>query len=42
MQDGWRVEYLDYFDGNELPSRLRLRGEGIEIRLVIDEWRATQ
>lgn len=42
MQDGWRVEYLDYFDGNELPSRLRLRSEGIEIRLVIDEWRATR
>lgn len=42
MQDGWRIEYLDYFDGDELPSRLRLHGEGIDIRLVIDEWRATK
>ena len=35
-QDGWSVAYEDFRDGK--PSRLRLSREGIEIRLVVDQW----
>ena len=39
-QSGWLVEFLDYKRGNGLPARLRLSREEVEIRLVIDQWRA--
>jgi outer membrane lipoprotein LolB len=39
-QSGWLVEYLDYQSGSGLPARLRLSREDVEIRLVIDQWRA--
>ena len=39
-QSGWQVEFLDYKVDTGLPARLRLRREDMEIRLVIDEWRA--
>jgi outer membrane lipoprotein LolB len=35
-QDGWKVAYEEFQDGK--PSRLRLTREGIEIRLVVDQW----
>jgi outer membrane lipoprotein LolB len=35
-QDGWRVTYEEFRDGR--PFRLRLAREGIEIRLVVDQW----
>ncbi|MBE0619952.1 MAG: outer membrane lipoprotein LolB [Burkholderiales bacterium] len=38
-QSGWLVEFLDY-GTNGLPERLRLSREDVEIRLVIDQWRA--
>lgn len=39
-QSGWLVEFLDYASGNELPSRLRLSRQDVELRLVIDQWQA--
>jgi outer membrane lipoprotein LolB len=36
-QNGWKVEYQDY--AGELPSRLRLTYPGIELRLVISQWK---
>ena len=39
-QSGWLVEFLAYSGENGLPSRLRLSREDVEIRLVIDAWRA--
>jgi outer membrane lipoprotein LolB len=35
-QDGWRVAYEEFKEGR--PSRMRLSREGIEIRLVVDQW----
>jgi outer membrane biogenesis lipoprotein LolB len=41
-QDGtnWAVEVQDHREegGRRLPSRLLLRTDGAELRLVIDEW----
>ncbi len=37
-QDGWRIYYLAYGDGNGLPARLRLVYPGLELRLAIGEW----
>jgi outer membrane lipoprotein LolB len=39
-QSGWLVEFLDYAGERGLPSRLRLSRQDMELRLVIDEWRA--
>ena len=39
-QSGWLVEFLDYNGANGLPARLRLSREDLEIRLVIDQWKA--
>jgi outer membrane lipoprotein LolB len=36
-QDGWRVAYEEIRDG-QLP-RLRLTREGLEIRLIVDQWK---
>jgi outer membrane lipoprotein LolB len=35
-QDGWRVAYEEFREGK--PFRMRLSREGIEIRLVVDQW----
>ena len=35
-QDGWRVACEEFRE--DKPSRLRLTREGIEIRLVVDQW----
>ena len=35
-QDGWRVSYQEFRE--DKPSRMRLSREGIEIRLVVDQW----
>jgi len=37
-QDDWSIEYQEYEGGR--PSRLRLRRDNLEIRLVIDRWNA--
>jgi outer membrane biogenesis lipoprotein LolB len=39
-QSGWLVEFLEYKSLNGPPALLRLSGQDVEIRLVIDEWRA--
>jgi outer membrane lipoprotein LolB len=36
-QQGWSVEYLEYQD--KRPTRLRLTYPGIDLRLVISEWK---
>jgi outer membrane lipoprotein LolB len=36
-QRGWKVEYQEY--AGELPSRLRLLYPGIELRLIISQWK---
>jgi outer membrane lipoprotein LolB len=35
-QDGWRVAYEEFREGR--PFRLRLSREGVEIRLIVDQW----
>jgi outer membrane lipoprotein LolB len=35
-QDGWHVAYEEFREGR--PFRLRLSREGIEIRLIVDQW----
>lgn len=35
-QDGWTIVYEDFRDGR--PFRLRLSREGVEIRLIVDQW----
>ena len=35
-QDGWTILYEEFREGR--PFRLRLSREGIEIRLIVDEW----
>lgn len=37
-QLGWTIEYLAYDDRAELPSRMRLTRDGLDIRLTIDDW----
>lgn len=39
-QNGWRIRYSDYMEvtGIELPRRIVLNRDNLEIRLVIDEW----
>lgn len=39
-QHGWRIRYLDYgeFKSFALPTRLYLTGEGIEVRIAVQEW----
>lgn len=39
-QDDWRIEYQDY--EGERPSRLRLIRDGLEIRMVVDQWQAVR
>jgi outer membrane lipoprotein LolB len=37
-QLGWTIEYLAYDERAELPSRMRLTRDGLDIRLTIDDW----
>ena len=39
-QSGWLVEFLEYKSENGPPALLRLSRQDVEIRLVIDQWRA--
>lgn len=41
-QSGWRVSFEDYtrVEGMDLPRKLFLYGDGLEVRLVIDQWRS--
>jgi len=39
-QSGWLVEFLEYKSENGPPTLLRLSRQDVEIRLVIDQWRA--
>lgn len=40
QQDGWQVDYLSYVEqsGYVLPERIKLRGEGLQVTLVIKDW----
>jgi outer membrane lipoprotein LolB len=40
-QGGWKVTYLDWepAGANGLPSKLDVSGEGLRMRLVVDEWK---
>ena len=35
-QDGWQIDYLQYRENR--PRKIHVTREGLEIRLVIDEW----
>lgn len=35
-QDGWKIDYLQYSENR--PRKIHVTREGLEIRLVIDEW----
>ena len=39
-QDGWAIHYTRYATSsvNSLPLRMKLQREGLQIRLLIDEW----
>lgn len=39
-QHGWRIRYLRYgeFQDLALPTRLDLSGEGIEVRIAVQDW----
>lgn len=39
-QDDWRIEYQDY--EGERPTKLRLIRDGLEIRMVVDQWQAAR
>jgi outer membrane lipoprotein LolB len=40
-QDGWEISYTAYADSSadSLPTRLTLRRDNLEIRLLLDEWK---
>lgn len=44
QQDGWDIEYLSYADQNgySLPERIKLRGEDLDVTLVIKDWQPRQ
>jgi outer membrane lipoprotein LolB len=40
-QDGWVIDYLDYAaDAPARPRKMVVAREGLEIRLVADDWQA--
>ncbi|GAB1235532.1 lipoprotein insertase outer membrane protein LolB [Ferrigenium sp. UT5] len=41
-QQGWEISYTRYAaeSGDALPLRLKLQREGVEVRVLIDEWEA--
>lgn len=36
-QDGWKIDYLQYSENR--PRKIHVTREGLQIRLVIDEWK---
>jgi outer membrane lipoprotein LolB len=41
-QDGWQIDYIDYFDASDLPAlprRLRLENDALTLKLAIERWR---
>jgi outer membrane lipoprotein LolB len=36
IQDDWTIDYLEYRES--LPRKINVKREGMQIRLVIDEW----
>jgi outer membrane lipoprotein LolB len=44
-QDGWDIDYIDYFsdaDMPPLPRRLQLANETVTLKLVIERWQPSQ
>jgi outer membrane lipoprotein LolB len=41
-QQGWRIDYLGYkrVDGTDLPGKIFLQRDEVEVKLVIDAWDA--
>lgn len=41
-QEGWRIDYLGYkrVDGTDLPGKIFLQRDEVEVKLVIDAWDA--
>lgn len=39
-QAGWTIEYLSRSADHGLPERMRIRRDELDIRLVLEEWRA--
>lgn len=39
-QNDWQVRYLRYgeFDGVALPTKLFMRGDGVDVRVVVQRW----
>ncbi|MBO3275027.1 lipoprotein insertase outer membrane protein LolB [Pseudomonas schmalbachii] len=44
QQDGWQVEYSNYSEQNGywLPEKLKLRGQDLDVTLVIKAWQPRQ
>lgn len=44
VQDGWTVEYTRYTEQNgySLPERLKLKGQDLDVTLVIKDWQPRQ
>ncbi|GGM13019.1 outer-membrane lipoprotein LolB [Pseudomonas asuensis] len=44
VQDGWTVEYTRYTEqkGYSLPERLKLKGQDLDVTLVIKDWQPRQ
>jgi outer membrane lipoprotein LolB len=40
VQNGWQIDYTAWQDvaGQSLPRKLNLQREGLQIKLVVDEW----
>lgn len=40
LQNGWQIDYTGWQDvaGQSLPRKLNLQREGLQIKLVVDEW----
>jgi outer membrane lipoprotein LolB len=38
LQNGWQINYLAWDEARNLPQRLRLRRDDLDIRLAIEEW----
>lgn len=39
QQSGWTIEYLEWGEDGQLPSRLKLSYPGVELRLAIAKWK---
>jgi len=42
LQNGWRINFLDYFDNDDstkgLPRKLYLKRDGLALKIVIEHW----